>query len=126
MDLGCELLPDVDTEGAVMTCAKAILSLFSADDIVMRPSEIIRRTGRKEDSVRTQLTRLVAARKLFHIGHSQYARCEATLPIARMRADRVAALERRVDELESELSNLRGCAALERRISDLELRGTYR
>lgn len=93
------------------TCAQTtgqrILSLFNADSVVLRPSEIIRRTKRGAYSVRAELKRLVSRGRLFHIAHSQYARIADAKPIEAMRAGHLAALERRVAALEAEIQQLR-------------------
>jgi hypothetical protein len=89
-----------------MKTADAIMLLFKADDVVLRPSEVVRRTGKGLHSVVKELSRLVVAGKLFHIAHSQYARCATTKPIAAMRSDRIGALERRVEQLERLMSDV--------------------
>ena len=89
-----------------MTTAEAIMKLFDHDDVALRPSEILRRTGRGEFTVRKELTRLVGNRRLFRIGHAQYSRCATTKVIAAMKSDRIAALERRVEELEAKCATL--------------------
>lgn len=86
------------------TTSELILALFVDDDIVLRPADILRRTGRKTESVRTQLKRLVAAGKLFHIAHSQYARSPNATPIAVGKPSYVAELESRIAVLERQMA----------------------
>lgn len=79
------------------------MQLFIADDVVLRPSEIIRRTKRSQFSVFKELGRLVKRGQLFRIAHSQYTRSATTTPIAKMRNDRIATLERQVEEMWAEI-----------------------
>lgn len=89
-----------------VTTPERIMQLFVADDIVLRPSEIMRRTGRGEESVRASLQRLVNRGRLFHLAHSQYARVATAKTLDRVRADRIGRLEGRLAELEEKLANL--------------------
>lgn len=83
----------------------AIMALFVADDVVLRASEIMRRTKRGE-GVRKALWRLTKERRLFRVGYCQYARVPTAVPTQKMRGDRIAELERRVDELEARLARI--------------------
>ena len=80
-----------------------ILELFYTPDLVLRPSEIIRRTGLKAETVRTMLKRMVHEKQLYHLRHSQYARSASAPPLTYSRdvlETRVRALEARITELE--------------------------
>lgn len=88
-----------------MTVADRIMALFTSDDVVLRPSEIMRRAKASEHATRKELTRLIANGRLFRIVHSQYARCATTMPIAQTR-DRITRLEARVEQLERLMSDV--------------------
>ena len=82
------------------------MRLFDHDDVALRPSEIRRRGRLNREASSKALQRLVDRGQLFHIGHAQYSRCATTQPLSSMKADRLAALERRVDELERKTGTL--------------------
>lgn len=88
--------------------ADAILALFNADDVILRPSEIIRRTGRKPEAVRKALKLLVNAGRLFHISHSQYACRADARPIEQMRSGQMGEILRALARIEERLANLEG------------------
>lgn len=86
--------------------SEAIMKLFVSDDVVIRASEIIRRTGRGESSVRKSLTRLVREGRLFRVGLVQYGRSPDVKPIGKMRGERMSKIERRLEELERRVAEL--------------------
>jgi hypothetical protein len=89
-----------------MTTRDAILALFTSDDVVLRPSEIIRRTRLGTYAVRQTLKRLAKKGQLFHIGHSQYARSATTPPLRMLRSGDAKELSRRLADVEARIAKL--------------------
>lgn len=74
----------------------AIMALFTDDDVVLRPAEIISRLGRGESPVRKALTRLVRDGSLHRVATCQYARVATAKP--RRRPDRFERIAQLIED----------------------------
>jgi predicted transcriptional regulator len=86
-----------------MSVATDIMLLFSDDDVVMKPAEVVSLLrGPSPMTVHTVLKRLVKRGRLFRVQHSWYARSPNAKPMRRQ----IAVLREQLRELDERLSAL--------------------
>jgi hypothetical protein len=92
-----------------MSTPRAILALFTADDVVLQRKEIIALVAADPDrrnATDVALCQLVKRGRLFRITNGQYARVATAPPISISHPSKLADLEQRVAELEAQVAFL--------------------